>query len=59
MTAPRYFADVLALCALVRPGEHRLVEVRHDAWCPLLSHRAACACTPEVHLVPAPEESVS
>ena len=52
MTAPRYLADGLALCAVVRPGECRLVEVRHDVWCPLLTHRAACVYTPDARLLP-------
>jgi hypothetical protein len=56
MTAPKHLAEVLALCAVVRPGESRLVEVRHDTWCPLLTHRAACACTPDVHLGPPRDE---
>ena len=59
MSTPRYLHDVLSLCAVVRPGETRLVEVRHDAWCPLLTHGSACACTPEVHLGPALEEPAS
>jgi hypothetical protein len=49
---PKYLPDVLALCAVVRPGESRLVEGRHDAWCPLLTEGRPCACTPDVHLGP-------
>jgi hypothetical protein len=52
MIAPRYLADVLALCAFVRPGESRLVEVRHDAWCPLLTQTGPCCCDPHVQLGP-------
>jgi hypothetical protein len=59
MTLPKYLPDVLALCAFVRPGESGLVEVRHDPWCPLLTKGGACACVPDVQLVPSPSERPS
>ena len=57
MTAPRYLQAVMELSASVPQGESRLVEVRHDPWCPLLTQSKPCACEPEVRLGPSLDEA--
>lgn len=45
-----YLSKVIALgLTLPKHGQY-CVEVRHDAWCALLTHRGPCNCDPEIRL---------
>lgn len=48
-----YLDKLLALAELVgnMRGAQLEATVRHDAWCPLLSGKGPCSCSPELELI--------
>ncbi len=49
---PRYVERALrAFPDMLKPGSVNILEVKHDAWCPMLQdRRLPCQCTPDLEL---------
>lgn len=50
-----YTAKLLRLADMAKRGTVGVVEIRHDAGCPLLTRGGICTCEPEVELQPLPD----